>query len=302
MVDILLATYNGEKHLAEQLDSLFMQIYKDFRIIARDDGSTDGTLDILHAYKDRYPGQITLLASGEPTGSAKGNFFELLRHSDAEYTMFCDQDDVWYEDKISRSLAMFDGEGDAPVLVHTDLSVVDENMELINGSLFLMQKLNGEYNTLNRLLAQNNITGCTMMINRQLRNLIRPSAGALMHDWWIGLVAAAFGKILLVEQSTVRYRQHGANDVGAKDVGSGEYVQEKLDNTDAIHKSIDDTYQQAQAFGDVYSDLLTQEQLSLVTAYAAMKDYGIIKRFATLSKYKFFKSGVLRKVGQIIYG
>jgi len=302
MVDILLATYNGEKYLAEQLDSLFAQTYDDFMIIIRDDGSTDGTLAIAGSYAQRYPGKIKIVDGTPSTGSAKGNFFRLLEHSRAEYTMFCDQDDVWYEDKIQRSLNMMDGEEGAPTLVHSDLAVVDEGLNLINGSLFLMQKLKSEYRSVNKLLAQNNITGCTVMINKRLRELIRPSEGALMHDWWIGLAAAAFGKIEFIDQATVRYRQHDANDVGAKEVSSGRYIKDQLSDTGGIHEKIADTYNQAQAFLETYRDMLDDGQKKIVEAYASMKDCGIIKRLGLLSRNRFFKSGFLRKMGQIVYG
>lgn len=306
MIDILLATYNGSKYLEEQLVSIFLQTNQQFNIIARDDGSSDDTLDILKKYADRYQKRFSVV-QGEPTGSAKDNFFCLMGHSKADYTMFCDQDDMWSREKVERTLGCIkDGEeeygSDTPLLVHTDLAVADVNMKVINRSLMRMQKLNPGYSSLGRLLAQNNVTGCTVMINRALRELVAPSPSALMHDWWLALTAAAFGHVLYYPRATVIYRQHGDNQVGAKDVSSGEYISEKLKDKDGIRGSIAATYAQAQAFLEAYEERLDDGSKTLLREYCALGDCGMAKRFFTLRKGGFFKSGMYRKVAQIIYG
>ncbi len=306
MTDILLATYNGSKYLEEQLISLFLQTDQAFDIIARDDGSTDGTQDILKKYAERYNKRFRII-EGEPTGSAKNNFFELLSRSTADYTMFCDQDDMWSKQKVERSIGCLrDGEQEygkkTPLLVHTDLAVANGEMKVLNRSLMRMQKLNPGYHTLNRLLAQNNVTGCTMAINRALRELIVPSEAALMHDWWMALTAAAFGQVLYYPGATVVYRQHGENQVGAKDVSSGEYIGEKLKDKAGIRSSIKDTYAQAAAFYEAYKGRLNEENKTMLQSYVAIGSLGMAKRFFALSRGGFFKSGMYRKAAQIIYG
>ena len=100
---ILLATYNGEKFLPEQMDSLFSQTYADFVIYAHDDGSTDQTVGILRQYEKKYPEKLVILEY-EPQGGAKNNFYSLMQRIDADYYMFCDQDDVWHPEKIEKTL------------------------------------------------------------------------------------------------------------------------------------------------------------------------------------------------------
>jgi hypothetical protein len=135
----------------------------------------------------------------------KKSFETLLKYacenSDAKYFMFCDQDDVWNQDKVELTLQkMYEMEKlykNTPILVHTDLEVVDENLHTINPSFMKLQNLDEKKNRLNNLLIQNTITGCTVMINRDLAKLCLPmSSNAIVHDWWVGLVAGYFGKIV----------------------------------------------------------------------------------------------------------
>ncbi len=307
MTDILLATYNGGAFLQEQLDSLYAQTDKEFHIIARDDGSTDDTKEILLRNKEDHPGMLSILPDGESTGNARDNFFCLLDESTAGYVMFCDQDDRWADTKIERTKSlMLESErkfgADTPLLVHTDLIVTDNAMDLIDMSLFHMQRLESSFNTLNRMVAQNNITGCTVMINRKLKEMVRRGDNALMHDWWLGLIAAAFGHIVFLPESTVFYRQHDENEVGAKDVRSGEYFRSKLADREGIKKLLADTYVQAHEFLTVYGDLLSEGQQAMLKEYINLHYYNFGKRFSTMMKYKFFKSGLLRKLGQLVFG
>ncbi|MEA5002400.1 MAG: glycosyltransferase family 2 protein [Christensenella sp.] len=305
MIDILLATYNGEKYLRAQIKSLFLQDCQDFRVTARDDGSTDQTMQILEEYEAAYPERFHIIRDGQPTGSAKENFFRLLQYASAEYIMFCDQDDIWLPDKLNLTLQTLQTAqnewGNVPLLVHSDLTVVNDQDQVLHPSLFALQKLDRQRRYLHQLLPQNNITGCTMLFNRALAKLIRPSGDALMHDWWIGLIAAAFGYII-VAPNRIHYRQHMANEVGAKDVKSASYFKQKLSNTGDIHQSILDTYKQAQAFGETYDDLLDAEQKELIRMFTSLGDCGKCERAGLLKKYKLYKSGFYRKIGQIIYG
>lgn len=305
MVDILLATYNGEAYLRAQIDSLFAQTEQDFQILARDDGSSDATPDILEKYARSAPERFRVIRDGEPTGSAKGNFFRLLKHSRADYVMFCDQDDIWLPDKVMLTLFTMKGAqsdlGNGPMLAHSDLTVVDDAGSVIHPSLFAMQKLGAERLYFNQLLPQNNITGCTVMINRALADIVRESDGALMHDWWLGLAASAFGHII-VAPNRIHYRQHRANEVGAKDVKSASYLKGKLSDTGGIRESILATYAQAKAFLEAYPDMLTMEQKKLIGIFGSLHERGMLSRMRLLSKYKLYKSGLYRKIGQIIYG
>lgn len=136
MIEILLATYNSEKYLTDQLDSLFEQTFEDWHLTVQDDGSTDKTVDILRKYAAVYPEKMTVHVNEKNLGGAKYNFYDMLLKADADYVMTCDHDDVWLPDKMERTMAtMKDLEAqnapDIPLLVHTDLTVVDENQTIL---------------------------------------------------------------------------------------------------------------------------------------------------------------------------
>ncbi|MEF9989701.1 MAG: glycosyltransferase family 2 protein [Christensenellaceae bacterium] len=301
MVDVLLATYNGEGYISELLDSLVCQTYQDFRLIVRDDNSIDRTIDIVKSYQNQL--KIEIVHDGDTAGGAKNNFFQLLKHASSEFVFFADQDDVWLPNKIEISLhEIWRYEQSIPLLVHTDLEVVDNTLHQLNPSLMHLQKLNPAYCTLNRLIAQNNVTGCTMLINKALVEQFRNADDSIMHDWWLALIAAAFGKVIFLPLATVKYRQHTQNEVGAKDVKSAEYFKSKMNNTQGICESIKMTYKQAQAFLKTFRDGLDNQQAEMLNAFCALEQYGKFKRFLTLNRYQLFKSGLYRKIGQIIYG
>ena len=306
MIDILLATYNGAPYLAQQLDSVLAQSETDWRLVIRDDGSADETAAIVERYRRQYPDKLFPVPSGHPSGSAMHNFFALLDYAESEYVMFCDQDDIWKPDKIALSVSkMKEMEGRygpaTPLLVHTDLCVVNETLQVINPSLFAMQDMDYRRDTLNRLLAANIVTGCTMLFNRALLNLLveKPKT-AVMHDMWIALVAAAFGRIGFIHEATVLYRQHGNNANGAKDVKSLAYYKEKLFHRDKIRETLRLQYRQAGEFLRIYQKQLTEEQREMLSAYAGFEHLGAVARAGVLFRYGVRKKGMIPMLGQIL--
>lgn len=218
-VEILLATYQGSDFLKSQLDSIYQQSYPHIRIIARDDASQDDSVIILK----KYP--LTLLESKENLG-VKKNFSALLSSSQAPYITFSDQDDIWLPHKIEESLEVMRKTEkslppNTPVLVHTDLIVADHNLNEIHSSFWDYAGLNPrQHSSFNRLLVQNPVTGCAMMINRALADLAGDiPQEAKMHDWWLALTASAFGKIAAVDKASILYRQHSKNAIGAQKLG-----------------------------------------------------------------------------------
>ena len=221
MVQILMAVYNGEEYLCEQVDSLLSQTFGDWELLVSDDASSDGSLAILQEYARRDE-RIHVVLEGEHYGSAKRHFMALLRLADAPYVMTCDQDDVWDPDKIEVTLrAMRDaeeGKGERPLLVCTDLRVVDGALREISPSFLAYSGMDASTPSFGYFLASCLVTGCTMMVNRHLLGLLQRPArdeSVIMHDWWASLIAAAFGEVIHLDRATIAYRQHGDNSVGA---------------------------------------------------------------------------------------
>ncbi|MDD5327114.1 MAG: glycosyltransferase family 2 protein [Phycisphaerae bacterium] len=221
-IKILLATYNGQEYLTEQIDSILAQSNQGWQLLIRDDGSDDNTLRIIEDYANRLPDKIRLIKDNEGRLGANLNFGKLLECVDTEYIMFSDQDDVWLPNKIEMALnSMKSAEQvypDKPILVHTDLKVTDSELNTIADSMWTYQKLFPEAgNDLNSVMAQNVVTGCTMMINRKARAVSIPvPEEAIMYDWWLALNVCRHGKIVYVSIPSVLYRQHSKNQVGAQ--------------------------------------------------------------------------------------
>jgi glycosyltransferase involved in cell wall biosynthesis len=139
-VEVLLATYNGARFLREQLDSIMAQDYGNIRVLARDDGSSDGTVEILDQYAKKFPGCFRVMPASAPTGTAKNDFLLLMKASTAEYICFADQDDVWLPDKVSRTKQAMDRLESrwgtkVPLLVFTDLRPLDRVAGIVYGEI-----------------------------------------------------------------------------------------------------------------------------------------------------------------------
>lgn len=220
-VEVLLATYNGATYLEEQIRSILGQTGVRVSILARDDGSYDETLHLLHQFQRQVPDRFTVLDNKGERCGAKGNFIRLLEASSAKYVALSDQDDVWLPEKLSLEVrALQEAEQShpgSPVLVFTDLIVVRQDLSVMQASFWHMQKIPaGRTGDFGRLLVQNTFTGCTGLMNRELVDLCSPMPDLVfMHDWWILLIAACYGKLVPLPVQTVLYRQHGGNVVGA---------------------------------------------------------------------------------------
>jgi len=304
MVDIILAVYNGEKYLKELLDSILNQSFSDFKIIAGDDNSRDGSKSVLEEYSKKFPGKFELHFFDFEKSCAKDNFLRLLEYSHSDFIMFADQDDIWKENKIEEALkALKNEDSSIPLLYHTDLEVVDDYRNTIEPSMFSMQKLPKEC-MFSNLLCQNNVTGCTVMINAALRDMVcfNNKDNIIMHDWWLALIAKAFGKTVFDNAAHIEYRQHGNNEVGAKDVDSYEYLSGRLKNTDDVKKNIQDTYVQAKEFYDCFKDKLCDEHKEIAHAYGEFLTVGKKEKLKRLKKYNLWKNTAKRRLAQILWG
>jgi glycosyltransferase involved in cell wall biosynthesis len=308
-VRILLATYNGEKYLREQIDSILAQDVRGWELILSDDGSKDGTPDLLEEYAKKYPEQIVHYRSGKRFGCAQGHFMHLLAEfGSADYILFSDQDDRWHSDKVRKTLAKMQeieaGETSVPVMVHTDLCVVNAELEEIAPSFLQFSGLSGDRLGLRQLLMQNVVTGCTMMLNRSLAELACrnvPEAGMRMHDWWIAILAAACGKTGFLPEATIDYRQHGNNVVGAKNVRSLGYLLEKLRGNE-FREAIFACVRQGKELLACTGEHLPDEAAGVLEEFCKLDSQGKLGRLAIYFRNGFWKSGIARRIAQIIWG
>lgn len=310
-IDILLATYNGARFLPAQIDSILGQTCEEWRLLIRDDGSTDATTEIIDRYAGQHPGRIEVIRDGRANLGVVGNFSTLMERSDADYIMFCDQDDVWLPEKITesyqamRALERRHG-SDAPLLVHTDLSVVDQDLKPIHRSFWRYQRLDPERGrSLALMLIQNVVVGCAAMANRRLKEMALPlPRDARMHDWWLALVAAAFGRYDYVSRPLVLYRQHGGNTLGAKGWDLRRVVRLALtapfETFRAKRKILRISQQQARSFLMSYGTTLSELNGRIVKNYAEIGEKGFIGRRLTIIRGGFWLTGTLQNLALLV--
>ena len=222
-VTIVLPTYNGEKYLKEQIDSILNQTYSKIKLIIADDCSTDSTREILKTYESDE--RITVFYQTKNQGVVKNIEF-LLEKVETPYYMLADQDDFWLSEKVEKSLELLKKED--VDLVFGDLEVVDQNLKTIYPSFGDFMKLNRKikkkirHKELNYLY--NCITGCTILAKKETISMLIPFptySKYLIHDYWIAIMASMHGKLAYLEEPYIRYRQHGNNQVGVEKISHG---------------------------------------------------------------------------------
>lgn len=223
-VDILVATYNGEKYLRDQLDSILNQTYKNIRVVISDDCSKDSTGDILKEYEQKDC-RIKLYIQNKNLGVVKNIEF-LLKQVENNYYMLSDQDDVWLNEKVEKSLEKLKQE--KADLVFGDLEVVNQKLETIYPSfgdfMLLNRKINKFINSDKLNYLYNCVTGCTILAKKETIEKILPlpeKSKYLIHDHWIGLMASIYGKVAYIKEKYIKYRQHGNNQVGTNKISHG---------------------------------------------------------------------------------
>lgn len=357
MITVLMATWQGKKYLEQQLDSILAQTVP-VRILISDDGSDDGTREMLDQYREWYPKQIRLvhhkqvledagtdaessnaeasnteaLSAGTPDTDAEGtkssvrsgiksgtksrispaaeNFFWLMSQAvldeKNEYILLSDQDDVWFNDKVKTMIRkMKEVEKqlgkDCPVLLHSDMEVVDENLNLIDESFFAYQHCNPARNTLAEVLVENPATGGAMMMNRALLELVKDQPKyCCMHDWWIALTAVSFGVTGCCPDSLYQYRQHGDNTLGAKMTGSMEDMKERLENQEQVEENYQNMMRQAAVFLHHFGPQLAEEQRSVLRAFLALPLQTPAGRMKNILRNHFFKSSKLQTMAMCV--
>lgn len=281
-VAILMSTYNGEKYLDEQIQSLLRQTYDNVTIYARDDGSNDATVAILK----KYESESFIIFEDENIGVV-GSFFELLKKCGLhDYYAFCDQDDVWQKEKIEKQIRAFNenqiiSENDIAICC-TGLEIVDEQLKNI-GMYPVWRKKPAFANA----MVQNIASGLTLVMTRQTRNTIidrLPKYDQVcMHDWWLYLVSTALGRVMYLPEPWVKYRQHAQNVWGANASGIGRWQRRFLkffDNNEQGKVTL-----QLQEFRIRYQDLLKDYEKALLEEYLTSN-----KHFSTRLMYVLKKN------------
>lgn len=304
MIDILMATYNSEKFINAQIDSIINQTHADWKLIIRDDGSSDTTTKIIQQYEQKYPDKIKLHQAEKNCG-AKENFNQLLKLSNSEYTMFCDHDDFWLPNKIELTFnKMKEIEKNVmnklPILVFTDKSIADEKLNIINLSSVKAEKFNAKTIKLNGLLVQNIASGCTIMINKKLLEICGEiPKNAIMHDHYCMLIASIFGIIGYVDTPTMLYRQHLANEIGATPCGYSYFFKKIAEKPSKIKERFKKNVTQAKSILDKYDNIIPIDKKYLLEEFIKLGNANRLEFIKIIVKNKFYKNGFIRKIGMV---
>ena len=243
-IAILLTTYNSAVFLEDLLRSVQNQSWKEWNLYIHDDLSTDTTINVIERFMQSDK-RIHLLDDGVKRGAMQ-SFMWLLDKVHADFYMFCDHDDVWKSNKIEitlKNMLRLSEQNDRPLIVHTDLEVVDVNLNPIASSFWkYLNVKEKDFNDKYFHLAYNNVTGCTMMINNKAKDVSLPvHYRAQMHDSWItASVLWHDGIILSVPYQTILYRQHGKNTIGANE------LPKFIDKFHSLRKLVQKTNRQAE--------------------------------------------------------
>lgn len=310
-IDILLATYNGAHYLPDMLQSLDGQVGADFRVLVRDDGSSDETPALLAAWAERRPDRVVILSTEAATGSAAGNFGRLMAASTADYVLFADQDDVWLPEKVAATVAALrvaeaeTGGTDRPVMAFCDLALIDGDGAPLHPSFRAFQRLDVAAGVrFRRLLLGNVVTGCAMGVNGAALRLCGPLPDAVvMHDWWLALVCAAFGTVRIMPDRLILYRQHGGNVVGARRTSQWDALPAfrrlsgVIANVVGYRRWLDQLYRQACVFNDRYGDRLSPGHSQTLAAFLSLPHRGPLGRRWTALRHGFRLDSLSRTLG-----
>lgn len=314
MITVLVAAYQGEKYLEEQLDSILAQTLKDINIVISDDGSTDGTWELTRRYVSQYPGQVRCLRhiQGDGQCGATGinpvaaNFFWLLSQAKGDYILLSDQDDVWRKDKAECMLfhmkrAEKRWGRETPILLYSDARVVDQDLNQIARSFLKYQNIDPKRTSLNEILVENPATGGAMMFNAALHTYLKKEPEqCMMHDWWIALTASCFGRIKCVREPLYDYRQHGNNMLGARKTGSVEDIRQRLRRGEQVREQYDRMFAQAASFLNCYESRLSKRQVDMLQEYLSLPYQGVLGKMNIIRRNHFYKSSRLMTAAQCI--
>ena len=287
-IHILLSTYNGEQFLAEQIQSIQNQTVQDWKLLIRDDGSRDRTREIIQEFVAQ-DSRIHWINENESKnlGVIK-SFHNLAQVEEADVYFFSDQDDVWLPQKLELSLAEARKyPAEMPLMVYMDLTVVNQDLEVLSNSMIRSQS--GHANTeLVQELTENTVTGGVAMVNHALIQLWNQTEDILMHDWYLALLATAFGKLVYIDQPGELYRQHEHNVLGAR---TWSKRIKKWLRPSLLFRMYWDLIKKSQQQAAFLLDMpLSAEKRELVAAYVTILDQPMHERWRILRQYGLRKN------------
>ncbi|QDV19772.1 UDP-Glc:alpha-D-GlcNAc-diphosphoundecaprenol beta-1,3-glucosyltransferase WfgD [Gimesia panareensis] len=300
---VVMGTYNGFEFLEEQIESILDQSCHAWNLLIRDDHSSDRTPELLSRYAD--VAGVTVIQAQQRLGVIQ-NFNQLLQRAcatDCRYVALSDQDDVWDREKLATQLRLMQQleseQPDQPLLVHSDLEVVDQHLRQIAPSFMNYQGIRHETSApLQVLLVQNFVTGCTVLVNRRLLELALPiPEETLMHDWWLAQCAAALGTIACVEAPLIQYRQHGRNEVGAKQFSRflNPFRNNYYQLWNAGRTVLTQSLEQARALAERVRQFdSTNPQLPMIEEYAQLQQAGSLGRVKKIHQLRIHSQSKLR--------
>ena len=287
-VNILMSTYNGQQFLAEQIRSIQEQSYTDWTLFIRDDGSSDNTKEILKDF-ERQDRRIHLIDSdkSDNLGVIK-SFHKLVNHDRADYYFFSDQDDVWLPNKLELSLKEAQNYPvDLPLMGYMDLKVVNQDLEIMTESMVKSQSHHANTELVQEL-TENTVTGGVAMINHALAEMWQETDDILMHDWYLALLASAFGNLVFIDQPGELYRQHSDNVLGARTLSKRFRKWIRPHILFAVYWDlIKNSQKQAR---HLLQMPLSQSNRELIEAFVTIMDKPMLERFRILRKYGLRKN------------
>lgn len=300
-ISIALCTRNGETYIEEQLESLERQSFHPCELVISDDASSDRTIAKIKYFSSKSNLNIHLIQNKEKLGVLE-NFSRAISSCQGDYLALCDQDDIWLPGRLKESYCLIKQKeaelgNDTPILMHSDLEVIDQAGRKTASSFMKLRQIEHlDSKPLQRLLVQNFVTGSTVMFNRPLFNLALPiPPTAVMHDWWLALVAAACGNIIFNDKPTVLYRQHKNNYFGAKHPLSL-FSLKRLTDINTLEKELAATIIQARELKERLNSRSMSNDFHLLDKYLAATSRGGLMAAELAHKEKISKSGKTRNL------
>lgn len=309
-IDIVIPTHNSSQWIDQFIESVLNQDNQNWQIITRDDGSTDDTAERMRSWAQRLGDKITIISNPDNVNCGPvGSYNILLGASRTNWIMLADPDDIWKPNKISATMkAMLKAEktsgADKPIVIFTDAEVIDEHGQILASSYWKWSRLNPKLAVIfHRMIVESSALSSTMMVNRATLNLALPVMGSsAFQDWWLALVASAFGKIVYLSERTISYRRHSSNDsevpLTASSIG---VVSNLFSARQRVEKLLRELAPQAAAFAVRFREQLPPSELAALEAASKLPSSKAIVRRLTIIRHGLWFASPIKNIGLLLF-